>query len=501
MRDLGDERYMIKRTDQGRHQSPRVVFWIALGILLLAFILPTACQVAQAQNIAPGWTTPEDISAPLSEGRDLNGVLICDPNQNLHILWSKNHDRVSEIYYRTDAGGTLSAPIDILALSDPLAIRLSAALNKPDSTLHLTWQNSYIKGDVFYSSAPLAEAGNLRAWETPRLVVPKADSAGIVADNSGSLHIIYGTSDADGYSNAVYHVRSDDGGLSWSEPSLIYEVRSRVPSTTSGSAAFDAAGRMHVGITTRSQEYGVYSELGYIRSLDGGQTWQPYQTIATQSEATPNVSVIAPWAFGANEIHLTWHDPRRMHMWSTDGGVTWSKPIRIIELGAGFGGANYLAKDSAGVLRAATGVGNGVYVSTFAGSQWLAPEQIENRSMDPHGQQLEVCQGNQLHVVYDDRVVADTTVWYSHKQVDAPHIEQSPILTPVAGTNAVSVSREAQQVSPTAEPTAIGGRTPVLADATPPAASGSALTPVLISTTLVVVFICVVFAWRTLRRR
>ena len=363
----------------------------------------------------------------------------------------------------------------------------------------MVWQNGYIKGDVFYSKAPLAEAGDPHAWDTPRLVVSQADSAGILPDNSGSLHLVYGASDADGYRNSVYQMRSDDGGLSWSEPSLIYETSSAVPSTISGSAAFDAAGRMHVGITIRSQEYGVYSELGYIRSLDGGQTWQPYQVIATQSEATPNVSVIVPWIFGADEIHLTWHDPRRMHMWSNDGGTTWSSPIQIIDLGAGFGGANYLAKDSAGVLRAATGVGNGVYVSTFADSQWRAPEQIENRSMDPHGQQLVVCQGNQLHVVYDDRVVKDTTVWYSHKQVDAPHIERSPIPTPVARSAIVSVSPEAQQASPIAEPTAIGEPARALIDVTPPAASGSALAPALISTTLTFVFICAVLGLRRLR--
>ena len=359
-----------------------------LGLLLLATIVLLGPKNILAQAPSSGWTTPEDVSAPVSTGNDLSGGIICDPNQNLHILWGKSHSNGSEIYYRTDATGALSAPIDVLAFSEPLAVRLAAALTEPDSTLHLIWQQSYIKGDVFYSKAPLAEAGDPRAWDTPRLVVPQADSAGILADRSGSLHIVYGASDADGYSNAIYQVRSDDGGISWSEPSLIYEARLDVPSTIGGSPTFDAEGRMHVGITIRSQEYGVYSELGYIRSLDGGQTWQPYQAIAKQSIATPNVAVIALFVFGADEIHLTYHDPRRMHMWSNDGGTTWNNPIQIIELGAGFGGANFLAKDSAGVLRAATGVANGVYVSTFAGSQWGAPEQIENRTMDPHGQQL-----------------------------------------------------------------------------------------------------------------
>ena len=277
---------------------------------------------------------------------------------------------------------------------------------------------------------------------------------GIFADKSGALHLIYNSFETGGYMNQVYHMRSTDSGLTWGEPELVYQVATEVPSYLITVAAIDESGRIHMGITLRSQDYGVYSELGYMRSLDTGQTWQPYQVIAKQSEATPNVSVIAPFAFGKDEIHLTWHDPRRMHMWSSNGGVTWSKPIEIIQLGAGFGGANFLAKDSAGVLRAATGVANGVYVSTFANSQWGAAEQIENRNMDPHSQILVVCQGNQLNVMYDDRVKLDTTVWYAHKEVDAPHLERSPIPTPQARSATISASPEAHQASPTAEPAA-----------------------------------------------
>jgi hypothetical protein len=499
---------MTKKTRRRQSAFARAVQSAILGLLLLAAIVLPEPSTVSAQVPAPGWTVPADISEANPAGNDLYGSLICDPNQNLHILWTKSHANGSEIYYRTDASGALSAPIDVLAMPDPLAIHLGVTFNPRDWTLHLTWQNSYIRGDVLYSRAPLAQASDPHAWSTPTTVVPQADSAGIIADESGALHLVYGVSDTGGYSNSIYHARSDDGGLSWGEPSLIYEARSVVPSTIGAAMAFDRAGRMHVGITIRSQEYGVYSELGYMRSLDGGETWQPYRAIATQNPATPNVSVLVPWIVGENEIHLTWHDPRRMHMWSKDGGVTWSDPIRIIDLGAGFGGANFLARDSAGVLRAATGVGNGVYVSTLKGSEWGSPEQIENRSMDPHGQQLTVCQGNQLHLVYDDRVVKDTTVWYSHKQVDAPHIERSPIPTTqvsrtneVSRTNVVSASLAIQAIPPMVEPTAIAKRSPALTlnPTPPPVTAGGALAPVLLSAMAVVVLMCIVFGFRKLR--
>jgi len=492
---------MIRQNKRALVDWIKVSAWIALCLLLLAFTGLAGQAVAHAQDSSPEWTEPEDISYPPSKGSDLYGVLLCDPYQNLHVLWGKSHATGSEIYYRTDKDGSLSAPLDVLAVPDPLAVQLSAAISAPDSVMHLVWTNQYVQGSVYYSRAPLANAANTRAWDQPRLLIPQADSVGIMADKSGALHLIYAAFEGDGYMNAVYHMQSVDSGLTWSKPALVYEVTTAEPSFLITAAAIDESGRMYVGITLRSQEYGVYSEIGYIRSLDTGQTWQPYQVIARQSEATPNVSVITPFAFGEDEIHLTWHDPRRMHVWSSDGGVTWSNPVEIFQLGAGFGGSNYLAKDSAGVLRAVTGVLAGIYVSTFDGTQWSAPERIEDRLMDPHGQRMEVCQGNRLHVVYDDRLVADTTVWYAHKQVSAPHVKQSQIPISKAGLGGVSESSKTNQASPILGLAETTVATPAVTDLKPPALSESTLTPLLIPATSVVVILSITVVLRKRRGR
>jgi len=414
---------------QGRFRAPSAVSLVTLGLLLI-FTLLAGTKGVCAQGPSADWPTPIDISAPLRDGLDLFGVLLCDPYQNLHILWGKGHESESEIYYRTDASGALSYPRDVLALPYPLAVRLSAAISEPGDVLHLIWQSAYIKGDVFYTRVPLFEAGDARAWDEPRLLVPEVDGAGLGVDRSGALHVFYTVSDAGGYRGSLYEMPSVDSGLTWGDPTLLYEATAPVPSSLGLSPTYDEAGRMHVGVTIRSLEYGAYSEVGYLRSPDGGQSWDPYVLVAQQSETTPNVSVLAPFVFGEDEVHLTWHDPRRMHMWSSDGGLTWSRPVEMIELGAGFGGANFLAKDSAGRLHAVVSVYGGVYTMEWDGSGWGRYVQIDNRRIDPHGQQLLVCQGNQLHVVYDDRVEQDTTVWYTHAEVSAPHIPQSPIPVP-----------------------------------------------------------------------
>jgi hypothetical protein len=203
--------------------------------------------------------------------------------------------------------------------------------------------------------------------------------------------------------------------------------------------AIDGRDRIHLGISVNSQEYAQYSEVGYVQSTDGGATWSPYKEIQKTGTTFQGVAWIAPYAFGTDEIHLTWHDPRRMHTWSLDGGKTWQSPEEIMPLGAAFGGRNQLVKDSAGVIHVVTGVANGIFSASRNGSQWNAPEQIDDRYIDPHGQVMTTCQGNQLHIAYYDRS-GDNRVWYSTRTVDAPHIDREPIPIPTPRPNSTAAS-------------------------------------------------------------
>ncbi len=426
----------------------------ALLAWLLAWLLVAQPTLAQAPS---AWSEPVDIAAPASEGKDLYGVLLCDSDQVLHVLWGKGYDGGAAIYYRSDLGGELSPPIDVAVTDRPLALALSAAISNVDDTLHVVWLSAWVKGDVFYASAPVAQAQSVRAWSEPVVLIPAVDNVQIVADAAGALHLVYSLSDSEGLWNALYHTASRDAGLSWEQPQLIYEVLASVPSTLRAAVAIDGAGRMHVGVTRRSQEYGVDSELGYLRSLDGGRSWDPYLTVLTQTVSTPNMDTITPYTFGADEVHLTWHDPRRMHMWSSDGGETWSSPILIEPLGAGFGSANVLVRDSAGTLRAVVSAKGAVQSASFDGFRWSAPEWIDDRDIDPHGQSMVVCQGDQLHLVYDDRHPDDSTVWYAHRTLNTPHLAQrvAPTRDEQAGDGAVEGPvAQAPVVQPTAAPLA-----------------------------------------------
>jgi hypothetical protein len=430
--------------------KPRNLFKLAILLLISIF---AQNGPALAQQSGSGWTTPIDITMQDVSSASSSDVAVCDPYQNMHMFWADNSDTASSatIYYRTDISGNWSIPKDIL-LSDPAVYYLSAAVSGRDNTVHLAWSNDVGRSLLYYSVAPLVDAGNPRAWLKPVVLDENIFNPVVQVDPAGAVHIVYASSDEGQTNFDVLHLQSADGGITWSDPDIIFSTVFSQQSYIRIEMAIDGKGRIHVGLTQRSVEYGVYYEAGYVRSPDGGVTWDPYVVIDDTSGTFQGVEWIAPYAFGDDEIHLTWHDPRRLHQQSNNGGRTWSSPTEIMPLGAAFGGPNHLAKDSAGNLYAAIAWSDGVYVVGQDELGWGLPEQVDNRPIDPHGQHIVSCQGNQLHVIYWDRT-GDTTVWYSSREVSTRHINRQPI--PAANPQVVA---KITQVAPLA-------RTPVETEA------------------------------------
>lgn len=399
---------------------------LSLIILALAFNL---LGITVPPQINSNWSQPVDITDGATTNWRAYGFPICDPYQNMHIFWADNSDSGAAIYYRDDANGYWSVPIDIIAVHQPSIYNLVSATSAQMNQIYLAWTNLPATADLYFSKAPLALAASPRTWSQPRLLDTGVTNASLAVDLSGVIHLIYASSKDQGINFDVVHIQSTDGGNTWSDRAVFYSKSFSQPSYIQTQIAIDGRGRIHVGLTLRSQAYGEFFEVGYIRSLDSGHTWSEYRLISNTSTTFQGVAGISPYAFGNDEIHLTWHDPRRMDQWSYDGGETWSSPVEIMPLGGAFGGSNELVKDSAGVIHVIAAVSNGVFSAAFTGERWGPPEQIDNREIDPHGQHIAICQGNQLHVVYFDRT-GEETVWYSARQVNAPHIDRKAIPTP-----------------------------------------------------------------------
>ncbi|MBP7689301.1 MAG: exo-alpha-sialidase [Thermoflexales bacterium] len=400
---------------------------IFIGVALLAMLIAPLSGLAQ--QVASQWSRPVDAIAGSGADNGSFTVLLCDQYQDAYMLVAEQSLSGAAILYRNDVEGSWSVPRDVIATADEVAFGLGATINNRDDSLHAIWLNRYLSGDLIYTRAALRDSANPRSWELPLTLANAVDWAAIQADSRGLVHIVYGATDASGIEHTVYHIQSDDSGLTWSEPVSAYTGATAVPSIIRPEIAIDGRNRLHVGMSINSNDYGVYSEVGYVQSADGGTTWSAYKQVQTLGTTFQGVAWISPFAFGDDEVHLTWHDPRRMHAWSTDGGVTWRGPIEIMPLAAAFGGRNFLTQDSAGVLHVVTAVADGVFSAAWDGAEWGTPEQIDTRYIDPHGQSIMACQGNQLHVAFYDRT-GDNKTWYSTRLVNAPHLDRKPMPTP-----------------------------------------------------------------------
>lgn len=419
-------------------------------ITLLAWHGIWSASIAQAGDTGPTeWSSPVNFS----ESPDMvstNPVLICDPGQNTHALWTENDGQQMSVYYRTDRTGAWSAKNDILSAQ---SITFLDAAITPDGTLHLVWVNGT---DLMYTSAPLQYADDARQWQPSRLLIGglgattgvMSGAGTIRSDQHGRLNVIIARKDdVIAQSHTLYYLQSDDNGNSWSDPVPVATLVAPEPSYVLGGLALDQIGRIHVAWDLRSMEYASFSQLGYLRSVDGGLSWSEPVSLATGSRPF-GVAMPAAFAFGENEIHLTWDVPDRLHKFSSDGGNTWSASAPIMDLGAAFGGYNKLAKDSAGILHVISAVGEGVFHATWNGSGWNPKEAVDTRSFDPHGQQFVICQGNRLHVAYYDRT-GENEIWYLIKTTNAPELARAAITTSEAAPTAIPLVVTEPSVTPT----------------------------------------------------
>jgi hypothetical protein len=178
--------------------------------------------------------------------------------------------------------------------------------------------------------------------------------------------------------------RTTNGGTSWTKVTVDSTVFTGVNFETSSTTtiAADAAGTLVVeysGATAQGANNRVFTR----RSMDGGLTWSARTEVGT---AAANGSFPAIAAKGAGDFRITYMDNSTgaWNVWyraSTDGGVTWSAPLRISDATSGapyksasgftsyYGDYDGIAITNAG--KSVTVSGQGASFSTGPGSIWF----------------------------------------------------------------------------------------------------------------------------------
>jgi len=472
---------------------------------------------AAAQSDTVVWSEPIRLSDPKFYA--WYPAIVTDIAGNVHVMWSQtmsgdpeNYGGDTLFYARWD-GEVWSPPVDVLVSPRGTVAAFPDLAVTPDGTLHAVWRTGGEFRELMYAHAPACCADDHRNWSQPTsLGMPVFETTALVADDRGRLHAAFASQET---GNIVYR-RSDDGGATWPVYVNILGGMQRDDEYTAyPRLAVDGRGRVHAVWTVMPWAGRL---VMYARSDDGGDTWGEPQVIDSVyygHYANPEAHgfsygpiFIDIEVHSEDEVHLMWDGAptvERNHLWSFDGGETWSGPDLLFPeiTGVGRGGWNDMVVDSTGTLHAVA-LGQPLYDSWPGGDPSRSTPLGQGREMCCYAEWTRIALGlgNQLHVVWVDLkgVGLIFPVWYVHGEVmSAPAVAAQPLpvptLTPIP-TPTVSASLVTESATPTRP-------TRPVSDNTSPSGTVDPMSAVLwgVIPALLIVSIVLVFSTRQVQRR
>jgi len=297
-------------------------------------------------------------------------------------------------------------------LSERPAVAVDSAGN-----LHLVWHdNTSGNAEIYYKKSTNGGA----TWSTnKRLTLTSGDSKNpaIAVDSSDRLHIFWGDYTPGNYE--IYYRSSANGGVSWSAAKKLTSTAfdSYGPAITA-----DSSGILHL---VWSDDTPGNAEIYYGRSTDGGITWsKPRRLIWTTGDSlSPAIAFIA-----LGNIHVFWQDgtPGNEEIYyktSTDKGINWSANNRLTWT-SGNSIQPAIAVDSSGCLYVVwsdTTPGNWeIYhrKSTNNGVNWSAIKRLTWTAGGSSHPSIGVDSSGRLHVVWWDTTFGGKGEIYYRKSMD-----------------------------------------------------------------------------------
>jgi hypothetical protein len=234
----------------------------------------------------------------------------------------------------------------------------------------------------------------------------------VAVDASGHLHVVWQDSTPGNYE--IYYKKSTDGGVSWT-------ASKRLTWNSGGSdnpaIAVDPSGTLHV---VWGQLLPGNSDVFYMKSEDGGDTWTTTQRLSWTSGGSAGSAIaVAPTEGG---LHVVWHDntPGNYEIYyrgSTDGGTSW-KASRRLTWTSDDSYSPAIATDSSGTVHVVwqdRTPGNYEFYykkSTDGGHTWTPSKRLTWNDGWSQYQALVVDSSDHLHLVWDDGTPGNFEIYY-----------------------------------------------------------------------------------------
>ena len=421
----------------------------------VVFLRGNPAVSAQSGDMATGWTRHR--SMPGSHDEADPPYLVADGTGTVHAFYSQpvpaGGSQWAIVYSKWTHEGIWTEPIDIILPPFSLFALVKGAFIDQDGLMHIIYfGGDDIKANMYYSSAPAAQAGQARAWSKPVIIGEgaKLRVAALAGDKEGNLYVLY-TGDPEGIIG-LYFVESLDGGASWSEPVPIQLTFDEELFPFAIQTHMDGENRLHAVFVINNQR-GIGEELYYTRQEAEQQEWsKPTKLVfAGQYDGRLEDQIIGrvQWPSITNYddrviiTYIACEPCERWMRYSIDGGVTWSEPQRPF-ITRGSNGTADFETDSNNVLHIFLGDrarGYNVFHSVWQNGQWAEPEPIAEDSgvklpdgrfkFVPAFPNAVINLGNEILLTWaTDPLDVDRGLWYSRATLNAPEVPPVALPTP-----------------------------------------------------------------------
>lgn len=341
----------------------------------MVFLVVLALGVGISNTPTTTWEEPELIWA--SSAPCYDPISIIDPVGDINVFWqtrnyeSEPYSSVMFTKLKVDERVNVSAePIDIFTITQ------KGTLGGGRSLLDGYGRLNYFVSTRGYSSAFHSWALNdnpfgARDWAPFTPITHDAAFDLDVTKVDGKIYMVYAITGANNYSQKGVFFSEKDTNNNWTWPVNIAYVTQSDLNISDTRLAVDGEGCIHV-IYTEVPDTG-YPPLGsyYSRSCDQGETWSEAILLQSRNQGNPRIA-----AYG-NEIHVITTgavgNRGRFHIWSSDGGRSWSNTEILLPEIEGLSGGGIVV-DSNGVFHMALvdKDGSGIIYSSWENGTWSA---------------------------------------------------------------------------------------------------------------------------------